>query len=348
MIANINGIDLFYEKTGEGRPLIMVHGNGEDHTIFREAAAVLCKKYTCYLVDSRSHGQSSGAPLHYDAMAQDMITFMEALDLENVIFYGFSDGGIVGLIAASRCSRITALITSGANISPLGVKKSLRLLFRVSYTFRKDPKIGLMLNEPQITDEMLKSISARTLVLAGSKDLIVPEETVHIAETIPNAELRILQGEGHGSYIVHKTAVAELIDAFVSASPEPQGEEYCKMEIFLPETHLMALQEALRSVDAGHIGNYDSCLSTSRVTGYWRPLPGTDPYLGTEGELSREEELKVEVTVKKERLEETMAAVLAVHPYEEPVINVIPLLSVTQPLQSAAGRRQRPRRPRFR
>ena len=101
--------------------------------------------------------------------------------------------------------------------------------------------------------------------------------------------------------------------------------EYCKLEIFLPETHLAALQVALQEADAGHIGNYDCCLSYSLVTGCWRPLEGTAPYLGRIGEISSEPELKVEVTCRTERVEETVAAVKRVHPYEEPVINVIPL-----------------------
>lgn len=50
--------------------------------------------------------------------------------------------------------------------------------------------------------------------------------------------------------------------------------KYCKLEIFLPPTHLEVVQKALQEVDAGHIGNYDSCMSVSPVTGYWRPLDG--------------------------------------------------------------------------
>ena len=102
----------------------------------------------------------------------------------------------------------------------------------------------------------------------------------------------------------------------------------CKLEIFLPESHLGAVQRALAEVDAGHIGRYDCCLSYSRVTSCWRPLEGTSPYLGRAGALSTEPELKVEVTCRTERLEETLRAVRAVHPYEEPVINVIPLYAV--------------------
>ena len=104
--------------------------------------------------------------------------------------------------------------------------------------------------------------------------------------------------------------------------------EYIKLEIFIPETHFPQLQKALQNVDAGHIGNYDSCLSYSAVTGTWRPLYGTHPYIGEQGEVSSEPELKVEVTIRAENLRETSTAIKSVHPYEEPVINAIPLLAV--------------------
>ena len=102
--------------------------------------------------------------------------------------------------------------------------------------------------------------------------------------------------------------------------------KYCKLEIFIPETHLPALQRALQEVDAGHIGNYDSCMSTSEVTGYWRPLEGCNPYIGNTGEIRKEPEVKVEVTVFTEAIDKTIEAVKKVHPYEEPVINAIPIL----------------------
>ena len=100
---------------------------------------------------------------------------------------------------------------------------------------------------------------------------------------------------------------------------------YCKLEIFLPPSHLEAVQAALRQADAGHIGRYDSCLSYHPVTSCWRPLEGTDPYLGRPGQLCRAEEIKIEVCCPAARLDKTLAAVKAAHPYEEPVINVLPL-----------------------
>ena len=105
---------------------------------------------------------------------------------------------------------------------------------------------------------------------------------------------------------------------------------YLKLEIFIPETHFSELQAALRDADAGHIGGYDSCLSYSRVTSTWRPLDGTSPYSGVIGEVSTEEELKVEVTIRTEQLDAVLDAIKKVHPYEEPVVNAIPLYRTMQ------------------
>lgn len=221
MIAEVNGIRLYYEKTGQGRPLVMVHGNGEDHTIFDEAVRELRGEYTCYCLDSRCHGNSTDtAELHYRDMATDVILFIRALGLQDVIFYGFSDGGIIGLMAASRCEQITTLIVSGANTSPKAVKLWLRLAIRASYLRSKDKKLALMLREPDIADEELRRIRASTLVLAGSGDLIPEKETRHIASLIPGAELQILKGEDHGSYIVHSAKIAGLIRDFARSTKE--------------------------------------------------------------------------------------------------------------------------------
>lgn len=102
--------------------------------------------------------------------------------------------------------------------------------------------------------------------------------------------------------------------------------KYCKIEVFIPKTHLALLQDALRSADAGHIGNYDSCLSYSETTGCWRPLPGSSPYEGEFNTVCQAEEYKVEVICLKSRVDETIRAIKEIHPYEVPVINAIPLV----------------------
>lgn len=101
--------------------------------------------------------------------------------------------------------------------------------------------------------------------------------------------------------------------------------EQFKLEIYIPESHFKELQRVLQSVDAGHIGYYDCCLSYSRVKGTWRPLDGAKPYIGEENVISEEDELKVEVNVRKENLSKTLQAIRRIHPYEDPLINVISL-----------------------
>ena len=101
-----------------------------------------------------------------------------------------------------------------------------------------------------------------------------------------------------------------------------------KIEIFVPDTHLEVLQEALRSVGAGSFGHYDSALSYSPVKGCWRPLEGASPYDGEIGVLNYADEYKVEVCVLEENLDKTIKAIRKVHPYETPVINAISLLRV--------------------
>ena len=212
MFLEVNNIQLFYETKGTGRPLIMVHGNSEDHTIFEEASEVLKDRFQVYLIDSRDHGQSSKTSgIHYEDMRDDMLAFMEALDLMDVVFYGFSDGGIIGLLTAMKTDRITKLITSGANMTPNGVTFALKALVKVFYFFNKDQKLKMILEEPHITPEQLATIKVPTTVIAGEKDMVKLEETKLIARSVPNSKLRILPKEGHGSYIVHKTKIADII-----------------------------------------------------------------------------------------------------------------------------------------
>lgn len=99
-----------------------------------------------------------------------------------------------------------------------------------------------------------------------------------------------------------------------------------KIEILIPTEFVAPLRDALADVGAGKIGNYDHCVSISQVTGYWRPLEAATPYAGQVGEICSGQEAKVEVNCHVGRLKSAMQAIRRVHPYEEPVINVIPLL----------------------
>ena len=212
MKISVNGVELYYEVVGSGAPLIMVHGNSEDHTIFTEAAAVLKDHFTCYLVDTRSHGKSSKVKrLHYRDMAQDYMEFIKALGLTDVTFFGFSDGGILGLLIGMESNLIDTLIVSGANTYPGAISDRMAKIMKLIYFVTRSDKFWLMLNEPDIRAEDLQKIRAKTFVLAGSEDAVKRENTDFIAANIPGSTERILEGETHTSHIVHNTKIAEIV-----------------------------------------------------------------------------------------------------------------------------------------
>ena len=229
MEVQVNGITMFYEKTGSGRPMILLHGNGEDHEIFREAAEVLKEYFTVYMPDSRGHGRSTAVTeYHYRDMAEDVQAFAEALRLERPVLYGFSDGGIVGLMAAIRAPELlSALIVSGANTEPRGIRRKWLRLFQQEYRRTGDAKLKMMLREPDLTEKQLGRIRIPVLVTAGSSDMIRRRDTEKIAGAVPGSRLLILKGEDHGSYIVHQKKIAELLLSFLGipekrpASPGP-------------------------------------------------------------------------------------------------------------------------------
>jgi hypothetical protein len=100
-----------------------------------------------------------------------------------------------------------------------------------------------------------------------------------------------------------------------------------KIEVYLPAEYLEAIQLALTAAQAGIVGNYDNVFATTQVTGHWRPLPGSDPFQGNIGEMETATEIKLEVNCKKEHVSATLQAIRAAHPYEEPLIRVIPILN---------------------
>ncbi len=215
MKIEVNGIELFYEKEGKGPPLILLHGNGESGGIFCEAARKLAESWTVYRPDSRGHGRSSRVPeLHYRDMADDMAAFIRELKLERPVFYGFSDGGIVGLlIAAGDPQLLSGLIISGANLQPRGLKPFVYWFFKILNLFFFKPAYELMLTEPNIRKSDLKKIRIPVYVTAGHRDLIRESHTRFLAEHIPESKLEILEGESHGSYVVHSLKLVKIIEA---------------------------------------------------------------------------------------------------------------------------------------
>lgn len=95
-----------------------------------------------------------------------------------------------------------------------------------------------------------------------------------------------------------------------------------KLCFFVPDSHLEPVKTALFDAGAGRIGHYDQCCWQVLGHGQFRPLPGSNPHIGSTGEVERLEEWKVELVVEAHLVQAAVAALKAAHPYETPAYEV--------------------------
>src|SRR5699024_1712256 len=92
-----------------------------------------------------------------------------------------------------------------------------------------------------------------------------------------------------------------------------------------PKSHAEDVREALSHGGAGHIGNYSHCTFQTAGEGIFKPLEGTNPYIGECGKIEYVSEYKIESIVPKERLTKVIDQMIKAHPYEEVAYDIIPL-----------------------
>lgn len=201
---------LYYKEKGKGKPLILLHGNGEDSSYFESQMDYFSQTRRVIAVDTRGHGRSprGPAPFTIRQFAEDLREFVEEMGIEREDLLGFSDGGNIAIIFALRYpERVDRLILNGANLWSRGVKPSVQIPIILGYyaasffghfsgKARANAELlRLMVKDPNIEQEELRNIQSPTLVIAGERDMIREEHTRLIAAEIPGAELRIIPGD---------------------------------------------------------------------------------------------------------------------------------------------------------
>lgn len=99
-----------------------------------------------------------------------------------------------------------------------------------------------------------------------------------------------------------------------------------KLCVYIPDTHVDSVKQAMFDAGAGRIGDYDCCAWQVAGEGQFRPLEGSDPFLGKHGELEKVREFRVEMICAGDHLDAAIAALKLAHPYEEPAYDVIALI----------------------
>ena len=199
-----------YVGRGEGFPLLLLHGNGEECGYFSHQLETFSATRRAIALDSRGHGKTprGEGPLSIRRFADDLLGFMDRLGLEKADLLGFSDGANVAMVfAMERPERVRKLVLNGGNLDARGIRPStqipIEIGFRVARFFaRWSPRaranaelLNLMVNDPDIPPEDLARIQAPTLVVAGTRDMVKEEHTRLIASRIPGAKLAFVEGD---------------------------------------------------------------------------------------------------------------------------------------------------------
>lgn len=91
-----------------------------------------------------------------------------------------------------------------------------------------------------------------------------------------------------------------------------------KLEFYVPDTHLAEVKDAVFAAGAGKIGDYDCCCWETSGTGQFRPCEGSNPFIGSQGEIEKVQETKVEMICEKKLIDQVIDALHEAHPYETP------------------------------
>lgn len=224
--ADVNGLKMYYEIYGQGKPLVLIHGGGSTiQSSFEKVIPLFAKSRKVIAVEMQAHGRTSdrNADLSFEQDADDVVALLANLKIDKADFFGFSNGGTTTLQIAIRHPKIVDKIVLGSAIAkrsgvpeqfwgymkqasldnmPPQLKEAYKKVAAdtngLQVMFARD--VQRMLNFKDIPDEKIKAIKAPALIIIGDKDMVTPEHALEMYRLIANSELAIIPG-GHGDYI---------------------------------------------------------------------------------------------------------------------------------------------------
>jgi pimeloyl-ACP methyl ester carboxylesterase len=216
---------IYYEISGSGFPLVLLHGNSESGRVFKNQVKFFKQFFTCIVIDSRGQGRSSKNinELDFSRMSLDVKEILDYEKITKADLLGFSDGGnIAARFVVDYPDYVDKLILNGANLTVRGLHLWWRLLSGIEIIFarffhRKVAVKKLLLKETEVTDYDLKKIKQPTLILVGQYDVVSSTYSKNLAESIPNSVLKIVPTANHAFLqkapkIYNKIVLSFLVD----------------------------------------------------------------------------------------------------------------------------------------
>lgn len=222
--AQVNGVKLYYTSTGQGSPVVLLHGGLANSDYWGLQVKALAAQHRVITLDSRGHGRSSrdARPFGYDLMADDVVAVLDQLKIPKADIVGWSDGAILGLDLAQRHpTRVGKVFAFAANSQTSGVKDNVdkdatfaAYIERAGKEYAKlspTPKeydafveqiSHMWASQPNWSDADLGKIRTPVLIVDGDRDeAIKRDHTEYLAATIPGAGLLILPNASHFAFL---------------------------------------------------------------------------------------------------------------------------------------------------
>lgn len=216
-------------------------------------------------------------------------------------------------------------------IAPVSLQESYDNSGLLIGTYNKDIKKALITLD--VTEEVIKEaenekcdliISHHPVIFKGLKKLIGSTLTERLVMMALKSDIAIYAIHTNLDNIMGgvNSILSEKLGIQNSKILSPKNGGLFKLVTFCPSKHLEKVQQAMFEFGGGNIGNYDSCSYYTVGTGTFRALEGSNPFVGKQNKLHKEEEFRIETIVPKHHLAETIKAMIEAHPYEEPAYDI--------------------------
>lgn len=242
--AAVNGLKMYYEIHGTGKPLVLLHGAFGVVESWIPLLPALTKNHQVILVEMQGHGRTGDIdrPLDYRTMAADTVALLKRLDIKQADFFGYSMGGAIALEIAAKHPEVVgklAILGSGSgsikDTYDPETYKQFKSITPENFDFPevKDPytkvapdpskwpvlvsKIIKMDETSGMAVKDVKGIKAPTLIMMGDRDGVRAEHAVEVFRMIPNAQLAIFPGGDHFYLFTNPGKVVVTLTGFLDA-----------------------------------------------------------------------------------------------------------------------------------
>lgn len=230
--ADVNGIRVYYEISGAGKPLVLIHGGGSTiQTTFERVIPLFAQNRRVIAMDLQAHGRTSdrNADETFEQDADDVAMLLCRLDIGKADFFGFSNGATTTIQIALRHPELVNKMVLGSPLtkrsgvpdqfwgfmeqaSLASMPQQLQDAYLAvspnpdSLRVMHDKDARRMVNFTDIPDEQIAALPFPALIINGDKDVITPEHVIELHRLLKNSELLIVPG-AHGEYIGEITTV---------------------------------------------------------------------------------------------------------------------------------------------